>query len=185
MHEIDCLVPLFFTRVWGTRIPVTPQLVANVLRVPRVEFPNYPGFEHLRTVSKNEFKSAFCERPSKWGERQFIYCSAFAKGPWFLNIVMTFVLYPFFHYNSITEPRARFLLSLLKHLTIDFSSHFILSIIDVHLDSASRDKLIFHSTITRILRHFSVPLLMSDHFTHIYAIDAAIVKRSEAQFKSR
>ena len=31
MHEIDRSVPLFFTHVWGTRIPVTPQLVADVL----------------------------------------------------------------------------------------------------------------------------------------------------------
>ena len=65
-----------------------------------------------------------------------------------MNMVMTFVLHPLSHYNSITEPRARFLLSLLEHLTIDFPSHFILSIIDVHLDSASRDKLIFPSSIT-------------------------------------
>ena len=57
-------------------------------------------------------------------------------------MVMTFVLRPLSHYNSIIEPRARFLLSLLEHLTIDFPSHFILSIIDVHLDAASHDKLI-------------------------------------------
>ena len=31
MHEIDRSVPLFFTRVRGTCIPVTPQLVADVL----------------------------------------------------------------------------------------------------------------------------------------------------------
>ena len=31
MHRIDRSVPLFFTRVRGTRIPVTPQFVANVL----------------------------------------------------------------------------------------------------------------------------------------------------------
>ena len=28
MHGIDRSVPFFFTRVWGTRIPITPQLVA-------------------------------------------------------------------------------------------------------------------------------------------------------------
>ena len=33
MHGIDHLVPLFFTRVQDTRIPVTPQLVADVLRI--------------------------------------------------------------------------------------------------------------------------------------------------------
>ena len=154
-----------------------------MLRVPRIEFPNYPSCERLRIVSKDELMSSFCERPSEWGECQFTYCSGFAKGPRFLNMVMTFVLHPLFHYNSIIEPRARFLLSLLEHLTFDFPSHFILSIIDVHLDSTSHDKLIFPSANMRILRHFSVPFLMSDHFTHICAIDYIIVKCSEAQFK--
>ena len=97
-----------------------------------------------------------------------------------MNMVMTFVLHPLSHHNSITEPHAQFLLSLLEHLTIDFPSHFILSIIDIHLDSASRDKLIFPSAITRILCHFSIPFPSSDHFTVICAINYAIVKRSEA-----
>ena len=97
-----------------------------------------------------------------------------------MNMVMTFVLHPLSHYNYITELRARFLLSLLEYLTIDFPSHFILSIIDVHLDSASRDKLIFPSAITRILRHFSVPFPSSNHFTVMCAIDYTTVKCSEA-----
>ena len=101
-----------------------------------------------------------------------------------MNMVMIFVLHPLSHYNSITKPRAQFLLSLLEHLTIDFPSHFILSIIDIHLDSASRDKLIFPSAIIRILCHFSIPFPSSDHFTVMCAIDYAIVKRSEAQFQS-
>ena len=154
MHEIDRSVPLFFTRVRGTCIPITPQLVVDELRVPRIEFPNYPSCECLRTMFRDELMSAFYERPSVWGKRQFTPCRPFAKGPRFMNIVMTFVLHPLSHYNSITEPRARFLLSLLEHLTIDFPSHFILSIIDVHLDSASHDKLIFPSAITRIFQSF-------------------------------
>ena len=48
MHGIDHSVPLFFTHIRGTRIPVTPQLVADVLRVPRIEFPDYPSCEHLK-----------------------------------------------------------------------------------------------------------------------------------------
>ena len=102
-----------------------------------------------------------------------------------MNMAMTFVLHPLSHYNSITEPRAQFLLSFLEHFTIDFPSHFILSIIDVHLDSASRDKLIFPSTITRILRHFSVPFPSFDHLSIMCAINYATVKRSEAQFRSQ
>ena len=155
-----------------------------MLRVPRIEFPDYPSYEPLRTVSKDELMSAFYKRPSEWGNRQFTYCSAFAEGLRFLNMVMTFVVYPLLHYNSITESRARFLLSLFEHLTIDFPSHFILSLIDVFQDSVSRDNLIFPSTITRILRHFSVPFPAFDPFTFICAIDAATVKQSEAQFRS-
>ena len=185
MHRIDYSLPFFFTHVRGMRILVTPQLVMDVLRVPRIEFPDYPGCERLRTVSRDELMSAFCERPTAWGECLFTPCRPFAKGPKFMNMVMTFVLHPLSHYNSITEPRARFLLSLLKHLTIDFPSHFILFIIDVHLDSASRDKLIFSSSITRILCHFFVHFPSFDHFTVMCAIDCATVKRSEAQFRSR
>ena len=184
MHRIDRSVPLFFTHIRGTCIPVTPQLIVDVLQVPRVKFLDYPSCECLRTVSKDELKSTFYECPSEWGERQFTYCSGFAKGPRFLNLVMTFVLHPLSHYNSLTEPCTQFLLSLLEHLTIDFPSYFILSIIDVHLDSASRDKLMFPSTITKILRHFFVPFPVSDNFTHICSIDYAIVKRSGTQFRS-
>ena len=99
-------------------------------------------------------------------------------------MVITFVLHPPSHYNSIIEPHARFLLSLLEYLTIDFPSHFILSIIDVHLDLASRDKLNFPSAIARILQHFSIPLPAFDPFSFMCAIDYATVKHSEAQFRS-
>ena len=96
-----------------------------------------------------------------------------------MNMVMTFFLYPLSHYNSITEPRARFLLSLLEHLTIYFSSHFILSILDVYRDTATCDKLIFPSAITWILCHFSIHFPSSDHFSVMCAIDYATIKRSE------
>ena len=137
MHRLDSSVPLFHTRVRGTRIIVTPELVSDVLCVLRVEHPDYLGCKRLRTVSKDEMISAFCECLSDWGDHQFTSCKAFAKGPKFINMVMTFVLHPLSHYNSITEPRARFLLSLLKHLTIDFPSHFILSIINMFRDTAT------------------------------------------------
>ena len=106
MHGIDRSVPLFFTHVRGTCIPITPQLVADVHRVPRIEFPNYPSCERLRTVSRDELMSAFCERPIAGGEHLFAPCRPFTKGLRFMNMVMTFVLHPLSHYNSIIEPRA-------------------------------------------------------------------------------
>ena len=97
--------------------------------------------------------------------------------------MMTFVLHPLSYYNSITEPRARFLLSLLEDISINFPSHFILSIIDVYRDTTTRDKLIFPSAITRILRHFSVPFPVSPHFSMKGAIVAATVRWSKAQLR--
>ena len=158
---------------------LTPDIVSNVLCVPKVAHPNYPGCERLRIVSKDELMSAFCECPSDWGKRQFTPYSAFPKSPHFLNIVITFVLHPLSQYNSITEPRARFLLSLLEHLSIDFPSHFILSIIDVYRDTATHDKFIFPSAMTRISCHFSVPFPIYNHFHVMCVIDTATVKRSE------
>ena len=116
-HGIDRSVPLFFTRVRGMRILVTPQLVVDVLYVPRIEFPDYLSCERLRTVSRDELMSSFCERLTAWGERLFTQCRPFAKCPRFMNMVMTFVLHLLSHYKSITESRARFLLSLIEHLT--------------------------------------------------------------------
>ena len=134
---------------------------------------------------KDELSSLFCETPSSWGDRQNTLCSGFVEGPRFLNMVMTFILHPLSHYNSITEHHARFLLSLLEHISIDFPSCFILSFIDIYRDMVTRDKLIFLLAITRILRHFSVSFSESPHFTVMCAIDATIVQQSEAQFRLR
>ena len=43
---------------------VTPDIVSYVLRVPRVEHPDYLGCDRQRTVYKDELISSFCEHPS-------------------------------------------------------------------------------------------------------------------------
>ena len=101
MHGFDYSIPQFITRVWGICMVVTSSIVSKVLHVPRVT--------HLRTVSKEELSSLFCETPSSWGDRQNTSCSAFAKGPRIQNMVMAFVIHPLSHYNTITKPHARFL----------------------------------------------------------------------------
>ena len=179
MHEIDIFVPHFFSHIRGTHIIVTPEIVSEVQDVPKVVHPEYPSCEHLRTVSKDELSSRFCETPSFWGNCQNTHCLSFATGLRFLNMVMIFVFHPFSHYNFITEFHARFLLSFLEGLIIDFSSHFILSLIDVYRDTATRDKLIFLSTVTWILPHFSISYLESTHFSVMCAIDAATVRQSK------
>ena len=89
------------------RTVVTPDLISEVLHVPRVAHPDYPGCDHLKTVSKDELLSLFYETPSFWGARQNTPYLGFAKGLRFLNMVMTFILHLLSHYNSITESRAR------------------------------------------------------------------------------
>ena len=107
-------------------------------------------------------------------------------------MVMTFTFTPLSHYNSITEPHARFLFSLLKDLPIKFPSHFITSILDVFLDMAIGDKLIFPSAIyhlifpsaiTCILTHFHIPIPSSPFLTTMGAISTGFVRQSQAQLR--
>ena len=170
-------------RFWGTRIVVTLDLISKVLYVPKVAHLDYLGCDRLQTMSRDELLSHFCETPSIWGGKQNTLCSGFAKGLRFLNMVMTFVLTPLSHYNSIIEPSARFLLSLLKVLNIDFPTHFITSVLDVYQDTATRDKLIFLSAILRIFFHFSIPIPSSPYFTTMGAIDAGSARWSEARLQ--
>ena len=99
--------------------------------------------------------------------------------------MMTFVLTPLSHYNSITEPHTRFLLSLLEDLSINFPTHFIISIIDVYRDMATCDKLIFPSAIMRILHHFSIFTPNSPLYTIMGAISVAFAWQGEAQLWSK
>ena len=66
-----------------------------------------------------------------WGDTLNFSITEFAKGPRILNMVMTFVFTPWSHYNTIIEPCACFLLSLLEDLSIDFPSYMIVSMIDI------------------------------------------------------
>ena len=107
MHGIDTSVPHFFSRIWGTRIVVTQDIVSEILHVPRVAHSNYLIVLVCRLCPKMN-SSLFFETPSSWGDRQNTPCSGFVKGLRFLNMVMAFILHPLSHYNSITKPHAPF-----------------------------------------------------------------------------
>ena len=64
MHSFDTSIPQFITQVRGTRIVVTLEIVSKILHVPRVSHLDYPTCPRLRTVSKDELLSLFCETPS-------------------------------------------------------------------------------------------------------------------------
>ena len=69
MHGFDFSMLLFIIHIRGTRIIVTLEIVSDVLRVPKVEHPDYLGYDRLKTMSKDELISTFCEHPSDWGKR--------------------------------------------------------------------------------------------------------------------
>ena len=64
MYGFDYLVPLFVTHVRGTCIMATPDIVSKELCVSMVEHLDHPGYERLRTMSKDKLIFAFCECPS-------------------------------------------------------------------------------------------------------------------------
>ena len=115
-----------------------------------------------------------------WGDLLNFTIHDFAKGPRILNMVITFVLTPRSHYNTITEPGAHFLFSLLEDLTIDIPSHMIVSMIDIYQDITTRDKLIFPSAVTRILTHMHVTISFAPLFCIMGAITQGSLQRSDA-----
>ena len=129
MYAIDTSMPRFTTVFRGSHIVVTLDFVFKVLHVPRVDHPDYPSHPRLTSISRDELASLFCEKAMLWGGTLNLSTNKFTKGPRFLNMVMIFVLTPQSHYNTITEPRARLLLSFMEGLFIDCPSHMIDSII--------------------------------------------------------
>ena len=179
MNAIDTFVPQFTTVFRGICIVVTLDFIFEVLHVPMVAHPNYPSPPHLCNIPRDELSSLFCEKAIVWGDTLNFSTAEFAKGLRILNKVMTFVLTLRSNYNTITKPRARFLLSLLEDISIDFPSHMIVSMIDIYQDTATYDKLIFPSPITRILTHLHVTIPPPFFYT-MGAISKASIRRSNA-----
>ena len=103
MHAIDTSVPHFTMIFHGTHIVVILELISDVLRVPRVDHPNYPNHRHLSSISRDELASLFCEKAMLWGGTLNFSTIEFAKGTRILNMVMIFVLTSRSHYNTITH----------------------------------------------------------------------------------
>ena len=169
----------WFTIVFrGIRIVVTLELIFEVLRIPRVDHPDYPSHKCLSSISRDELASLFCEKTMLWVGSLNFSTTEFAKGLKILNMVMTYIFTPWSHYNIIIEPCACFLLPFIEDLSIDFSSHMIESIIEVYRDTATRDKLIFPSVITRILIHMLVTIPSSPLFYVMGAISKESIWKS-------
>ena len=169
----------------GTRIVVTLELIFEVLHVLKVDCPDYPSHCHFSSISRDELASLFCEKAMLWGGTLNFSTTEFTKGPRILNMVMAFVLTPQSHCNTIIEPYACFLLSLMEGLSIDFPSHMIESIIDCYWDIATRDKLIFPLAITHILTHLHVTIPSSPLFYVMGAISKEYIWRSATQLAAK
>ena len=61
MHGFESSIPRFLTFIRGICIIFTAEFIFDVLHVSH---PDYPGCPCLRTVSKDELMSLFCETPS-------------------------------------------------------------------------------------------------------------------------
>ena len=142
---------------------------------------DYPSHRCLFSISRDELASLFYENAMLWGGALNFSTTEFVKGQQILNVVMTFVLTPRSHYNTINEPHARFLISLMEGLSIDFPSHMIESIIDCYRDTTTHDKFIFPLVITRILTHMHVIIPPTSHFYVMGAISKELIRRSATQ----
>ena len=97
MHAIVTSIPWFTTIFRGTRIIVIPELIFEVLHVPRLDRPDYPSHRHLSSISRDKLTSLFCEKAMLWGGTLSFSTTEFSKDLRILNLVMTFVLTPQSH----------------------------------------------------------------------------------------
>ena len=185
MHVVNTSVPWFTTVFRCTRIVVTLDFISEILHVPRVDRLDYPSHPYLTSIFKDKLASLFCGNVMLWGGTHNFFTTEFTKGPRFLNMVMTFVLTPRSHYNTITKPRACFLLSLMEGLSIDFPSHMIESFIDCYRDTGTCDELIFSLAITRILTHMHINIPPSPHIYVMGAIRKESIRRSVGQLATK
>ena len=184
IHAIDTSISHFTMIFKGTSIIVSSKLISEALHVLRVVRPTYPSHPYLHSISRDELAIHFFEMAMVWGGLQNFTTHDFAKGLRILNMVMTFVLTPWSHYNTITEARAHFLVSLLEGLSIDFPSHMIVSMIHINQDKL-HNKLIFLSAVTCILTHLHIPIPSTSLVSCICVISKESIRRSDAQVATK
>ena len=81
MHVIDNSVPRFTTVFRGSRIIVTSNFLASILRVPRVARLDYPSHPRLRIISHDKLALHFYENAVLCGDTINFSTIEFAKGP--------------------------------------------------------------------------------------------------------
>ena len=90
-------------------------------------------------------------------------------------MVMIFVLTLWLDYNTITEPHACFILSLVEDISIYFPLHVIASILDCYQDTALRDVVWFCFSFSHFMYHslvttctYIIALMMYAFFTFVH-----------------
>ena len=101
-----------------------------------------------------------------------------SRQPSSLRIHGSLIWWWLLYYNTITEPCAHFLLSLMEGLSINFPSN-------CYRKTVTHDKLIFPSAIAHILTHLHVTIPPSPHFYVIGAISKKSIRRSVAQLTTK
>ena len=66
IHAIDTSAPQFIMVFCSTRIIVTPDFISEVLRVPKVDLPDYPSHPCLSSISRDELALLFYEKAMLW-----------------------------------------------------------------------------------------------------------------------
>ena len=111
-----------FTPIYTPSIPLSFGLLryseVHISQSPQNLFPrsymslgwiiDYPSHPYLSSIFRDELASLFCEKAMLWVGTLNLSITEFAKGPRILNMVMTFVLTPRSHCNTIIEASCSF-----------------------------------------------------------------------------
>ena len=134
---------------------ISPDIVAAVLKIPRVDQPGYPFIDQFVPL-RDKMMELFCGKPTAWGTKKSNPTTDFTCEARIFNLVTSHNLLPVSHRNTVGLRRAQFLYALMTGVTIDLPLVICNSFITMHQSKDASLSLIHPCAITRILTHLNM-----------------------------
>ena len=134
---------------------ISPDVVASVLKIPKVAKLGYPYIGQLVPL-RDTMMELFYGKTIAWGTKKTNDTTEFTCEAHLFNLVMSHNLLPVSHRNTFGLCQAQFLYALMTSVSIDLPSVICNSFITMHQSKDTSLSLIYLCAITRILTHLNM-----------------------------
>ena len=161
----------------GVEFTITPQIVANALRVPVVREPVYPYEESLLL---DDVMSYITRSSIQWGSDPRIRSAELTETAYLFFQIACHSLWPISYPHIIPLERYVFLYAFVSGASISFPHLFLRSLNEVHRISAVAHALIHPIFIHRILLFLNLANFPTGEPVHVIALIGATFLRQRA-----